>query len=305
MYWDISVFSCSYFVKYMYSMKVSSDLVSGGTSVRRVACEGCFGVRNSHGEPTRAAAQGGGRSRPVAGDAAFGPRGRDSQGWPDVAGMVRGSAGRSWTGVLHLCAPGDLAQERVTATDSRGHVVDHARQWVIGADRRFTRNGFSVEALAVEGFARRAGSSCEQPGWWRASIVAGEDKGGRTAATGRGRASAAVSLADCDGGWCTGYLRAVVADRGWMGIVGGCIGVRGGRGQCVAGADFGNRAAATSDVVTIDVSETARSAPGRRLRRIRAADLRHWRGPGRVGLAGWTVGGSDVCQGVVVESGSR
>lgn len=284
-------------------MPGNSSLV--GTSPRRVACTDCFSVRNSHGEPTRAATQGCGRSWAIVGDVAFRPGGRDPQGRADVAGVVHRSAGHSRSSVLHGCTADDFEDARVASADPWGHVVNDAGQRVVRADRGFTRYGFPVEALAFKGFAWRTSSGCDQPRRRRASSASDKGRSRRSVGFGRGVAGAVVSGADCDRGGCTGYLRAVVADRGWMGIIGGGIGVRGGRRQCLPSADFGNGATSASNVVAFDVSRAARSTPGRRLRRVRAADVWHGRGSGRASVTGWFVGGRGICQWVVVESGSR
>lgn len=301
----IGVSISSYFIEYMYSTKMLSNRSPSSMCVRRVACAGCFGVRNSHGEPTRAATQGRGRSRAVVGDAAFGLGGRDPQGRADVAGVVHRSAGHSWAGVLHGCAADDFEDAGVAAADSRRHVVDDSGQRVVGADRRLPWHGFSVEALAFKGFAWRTSTGSDQPRRWRAAAASTEGLSRWSVGFGRRRAGAVVPGADCDRSGCTGYLRAVVANRGWMGIVGGGVGVRGGRRQCLASTDFGNGATSASNVVAFDVSGAARSTSGRRLRRVRTADVQHGRGSGRAGVAGWFVGGRGICQWVVVESGSR
>lgn len=262
-------------------------------------------MRNSHGEPTRAAAQGCGRSWAVVSDVAPGPGSRNSQGRADVAGVVHRSAGHSWSGVLHGCSADDFEDARVTSADSWGHFVDDEGQWTVSADRRLPWHGFPVEALAFKGFAWRTSAGCDQSRRRRAASASAEGRNRWSVGFGRGVAGAVVSGADCDCSGCTGYLRAVVADRGWMGIVGGGVGVRGGRRQCLTSTDFGNGAASASNAVAFDVSGAARATSGRRLRRVRAADVRHGRGSGRAGVTGWFVGGRGICQWVVVESGSR
>ncbi len=289
----------------MYSTEMPSNTRFHRTPLRRVACIGCFGVRNSHGEPTRATAQGCGRSWAVVGDVASGFGDRDPEGRADVAGVVHRSAGHSWSSVLYGCAADDFEDAGVAATDSRGHIVDDSGQRVVGADRRLPWHGFSVEALAFKGFTWRTCAGSDQPGQRRASSASAEGRSRWSVGFGRRVAGAVVSGSDCYRGGCTGYLRVVVANRGWMGIVRGGAGVRSGRGQCFTSADFGNGATSASNVVAFDVSGAARSTPGRRLRRVRAADVRHGRGSGRASVAGWFVGGRGICQWVVVESGSR
>lgn len=286
-------------------MNMPSNRTPCSMPARRVACIGCFGVRNLHGEPTRAAAQGCGRSWAVVGDVASGLRGRHPEGRADVAGVVHRSAGHSWSSVLYECAADDFEDAGVAAADSWGHIVDDSGQRVVGADRRLPWHGFSVETLAFKGFTWRTSASCDQPGRRRATFTSTEGCGRWPVGFGRRVAGAVVSSSDCYRGGCTGYLRAVVADRGWMGIVGGGVGIRGGRRQCLTSADFGNGATSASNAVAFDISRAARATSGRRLRRVRAADVRHGRGSGRAGVTGWFVGGRGICQWVVVESGSR